>query len=79
MTTALAADIAEQLQKGGEVSYTAISGEESIAGGRVATTEDEAEVSGFIATDDGMVAAAGVAELEEPEENKEDTEDKEEG
>lgn len=79
MTTALAADIAEQLQKGGEVSYTAISGEESIAGGRVATTEDEAEVSGFIATDDGMVAAAGVAELEEPEKSEEDTEDKEEG
>jgi uncharacterized membrane protein len=79
MTTALAADIAEQLQKGGEVSYTAISGEESIAGGRVATTEDEAEVSGFIATDDGMVAAAGVAELGEPEEGEEETEDKEKG
>jgi uncharacterized membrane protein len=77
MTTALAADIAEQLQKGGEVSYTAISGEESVAGGRVATTEDEEVVSGFIATDEGIVAAAGVAELEEPDEGEGDSEDNE--
>jgi uncharacterized membrane protein len=76
-TAALAADIAEQLQKGGEVSYTAISGEEGFAAGRIATTDDEAVVSGFIATDEGVVAAAGVAELEEPEETGEDTEDKE--
>lgn len=75
-TAALAADIAEQLQKGGEVSYTAISGEEGIAGGRVATTEDEAIVSGFIATDEGMVAAAGVAELEESEESEDESGDK---
>jgi uncharacterized membrane protein len=76
-TAALAADIAEQLQKGGEVSYTAVSGEEGFAAGRVATTEDEVVVSGFIATDEGVVAAAGVAKLEEPEETEEDTEDKE--
>lgn len=75
MTTALAADIAEQLQKGGEVSYTAISGEEGVAGGRVAATEDEAEVSGFIATEEGMVAAAGTAELEDSEENEEESKD----
>jgi len=75
-TAALAADIAEQLQKGGEVSYTAVSGEEGFAAGRVATTDDEAVVSGFIATDEGVVAAAGVAELEEPEETEEDTEGK---
>ena len=75
-TVALAADIAEQLQKGGEVSYTAISGEEGIAGGRVATTEDEAIVSGFIATDEGMVAAAGVAELEESEESEDESGEK---
>jgi uncharacterized membrane protein len=76
-TAALAADIAEQLQKGGEVSYTAVIGEEGFAAGRVATTDDEAVVSGFIATDEGVVAAAGVAKLEEPEETEEDTEDKE--
>ncbi len=76
-TAALAADIAEQLQKGGEVSYTAVSGEEGFAAGRVATTDDEAVVSGFIATDEGVVAAAGVAKLEESEETEEDTEDKE--
>ncbi|MGW8144030.1 MAG: DUF1269 domain-containing protein [Anaerolineales bacterium] len=78
MTSALAADIAEQLQKGGEVSYTAISDQESMAGGRVATTEDEAVVSGFIATDEGMIAAAGTAELAEPEESEGDSENKEE-
>ncbi len=76
-TAALAADIAEQLQKGGEVSYTAVSGEAGFAAGRVATTDDEAVVSGFIATDEGVIAAAGVAEFEEPEETEEDTEDKE--
>ena len=75
-TAVLAADIAEQLQKGGEVSYTAVSGEEGFAAGRVATTDDEAVVSGFIATDEGVIAAAGVAELEEPEETEEDTEGK---
>jgi uncharacterized membrane protein len=75
MTSALAADIAKQLQKGGEVSYTAVSGDEGIAGSRVATTEDEAVVSGFIATDVGMVAAAGVAELGEPEESEEEAGD----
>lgn len=68
-TAALAADIAEQLQKGGEVSYTALSGEAGFAAGRVATTDDEAVVSGFIATDEGVIAATGVAELEEPEED----------
>lgn len=77
MTAALAADIAEQLQKGGEVSFTAISGEEGLAAGRVATTKEEAEVSGFIATDEGMVAAAGVAELEDSEESEENAEEKE--
>ena len=77
-TAALVADIADQLQKGGEVSYTAVSSEEGVAGGRVATTEDEAVVSGFIATDEGMVAAAGVAELEEPEEEEGESGDKKE-
>jgi uncharacterized membrane protein len=75
VTAALAADIAEQLQKGGEVSFTAISGEEGVVAGRVATTGNEAEVSGFIATDEGIVAGAGVAELEESEEEEEPDKD----
>ena len=65
MTAALAEDIAEQLQKGGEVSFTAVSGEEGFAAARVATTGDEAFVSGVIATDEGVVAATGIAELED--------------
>jgi len=71
-TAALAADIAEQLQKGGEVSYTALSSEEGVAAGRVATTDEEAVVSGFIATDEGVVAGTAVADLEEPEEEEQE-------
>lgn len=77
-TAALAADIAEQLQKGGEVTYTALSSEEGMAAGRVATTEDEAVVSGFIATDEGAVAAEGVADLNDAEDEEQDQE-KDEG
>jgi uncharacterized membrane protein len=76
-TAALAADIAEQLQKGGEVSYTVLSSEEAVAAGRVATTDEEAVVSGFIATDEGVVTASAVADLEEPEEEEGESEDKE--
>jgi len=39
----LAGEIAEQLQKGGEISFTAVSGEEGFAAGRVATSGDEVE------------------------------------
>ena len=76
-TAALAADIAEQLQEGGEVSYTTLSSEEGVAAVRVATTDEEAVVSGFIATDEGIVAGAAVADLEEPEEEEQESEDKE--
>ncbi len=76
-TAVLAADIAEQLQKGGEVSYTALSSEEGLVAGRVATTDEEAVVSGFIATDEGIVAGAAVADLEQPEEEEQESEDKE--
>jgi len=76
-TAALAADIAEQLQEGGEVSYTALSGEEGVAAVRVATTDEEAVVSGFIATDEGVVTGAAVADLEQPEEEEQESEDKE--
>jgi len=43
MTAALADEIAEQLQKGGEVSFTAVSGAEGFAAGRVITSGDEVE------------------------------------
>lgn len=77
MTASLAADIAEQLKKGGEVSYTAVSSEGELAASRVATSEDEAVVSGFIATDEGVIAAAGVAELEDQESEEEEAEESE--
>jgi uncharacterized membrane protein len=73
MTAALAEDIAEQLQKGGELSITAVSSEEGFAAARVATTDDEAVVSGVIATDEGVVAAAGVAELGDSESEEEES------
>jgi uncharacterized membrane protein len=75
VTAALAADIAEQLQKGGEVSFTAITGEEGFAAGRVATSDEEAFVSSVIATDEGVVAASGVAELEDAETEEESDEE----
>lgn len=75
MAAALSTDIADQLQKGGELSFTAILGEEGFAAGRVATTNDEAEVSGFIATDESVVAGAGSAELEESEVEEEQEKD----
>ena len=75
MTAVLAEDIAEQLQKGGELSFTAVSGEEGFAAARVATTDDEAVVSGILATDEGIVAASGVAELEDAETEEESDEE----
>ena len=75
MTAALAADIHDQLKKGGEVSYTTISDEGSVAGGRIATEDNEAVVSGFFATDEGAIAGAGVAELKESEEEADDEEE----
>lgn len=76
VTAALAADIADQLQKGGEVSFTAISGEGGMAAGRVATKDQEAVVSGLIATDEGIVTGSGLAELAEPEEEEPQEQDK---
>jgi uncharacterized membrane protein len=78
MTAALADEIAEQLQKGGEVSFTAVSSEEGFAAGRVSTTGGEADFSGVITDDEGVVAVEGVAELEEPESEEDETEPKEE-
>jgi uncharacterized membrane protein len=43
MTAALADEIAEQLQKGGEVSFSAVSSAEGFAAGRVTTSGDEVE------------------------------------
>jgi len=77
MTAALADEIAEQLQKGGEVSFTAVSGEEGFAAGRVATSGGEADFSGVIANDEGVIAVEGTAELDEPESEEEESESKE--
>ena len=77
MTAALADEIAEQLQKGGEVSFTAVSRDEGFAAGTVSTAGGEAEISGVIVDDEGVVAVGGVAELEEPESEEDETESKE--
>ncbi len=60
MVEELSADIAAQLEAGREVAYTALSTSDAVAVKRTAVGEDEAEVSGFVLTEDGMVAGEAV-------------------
>ena len=60
MIEELSADIAAQLEAGREVAYTALSTSDAVAVKRTAVGEDEAEVSGFVLTEDGMVAGEAV-------------------
>lgn len=60
-TAALSADIADQLEAGKEVAYTALATSEGFAAGRLATGEDEAE-GGYILEDaEGLTASRFVA------------------
>ncbi len=60
MVEELSADIAAQLEAGREVAYTALATSDAVAVKRTAVGEDEAEVSGFVLTEDGMVAGEAV-------------------
>jgi uncharacterized membrane protein len=55
MTTAIAADVAQQLDAGREVAYTALSSADAFAAGRVAAGEDMVEVSSIVLTEEGAV------------------------
>jgi uncharacterized membrane protein len=55
-TEALAADIAAQLEAGGEVAYTAIEGKDAAVAGRVAVSEAGADAEFVGVSDEGVVA-----------------------
>ncbi len=61
MTQELSADIAQQLESGREVAYTALATQDAVAAKRTVVGEDEADVSGFVLTEDGLVAGEVVA------------------
>jgi uncharacterized membrane protein len=64
MTEQLSADIAAQLEAGREVAYTALSTADALAVKRTAVGEHEADVSGFVLTEDGLVAGEAVITAE---------------
>jgi hypothetical protein len=57
----ISADIAAQLEEGGEVAYTAVSTEDELAIGRQAVGEDRVEIGGLVLTEDGLTFADAVA------------------
>jgi hypothetical protein len=61
MTEEISADIAAQLEAGREVAYTALSTQDAFAARRTSVGEDYADVSGFVLTEDGLVAGEAVA------------------
>jgi uncharacterized membrane protein len=77
MVAELSADIAQQLQEGGEVAYTAVATDEGVAAERVAVSDDAAEVTAIAASDEGVVVVDAVAEADEGEEAA-DTDNKDE-
>lgn len=60
-TEAIAADIAQQLDAGREVAYTALSATDAFAASRVSVGAEDIEGSGLILTEDGLVAGDFVA------------------
>ena len=60
-TMAIAADVAEQLDAGREVAYTALSASDAFAAGRAAAGEDQVEIGGIVLTEEGLVAGDVVA------------------
>ena len=60
-TMAIAADVAEQLDAGREVAYTALSAADAFAAGRVAAGEKDVEAGGLVLTEEGLVAGDFVA------------------
>ena len=61
LTEAIAADVAEQLEAGREVAYTALSTAEGQAVSRVSTGDDYVEASGLAISEDGLIAGNIVA------------------
>jgi uncharacterized membrane protein len=61
LTAAIAADVAQQLDAGREVAYTALSTTDAFAAQRVAAGEDAVEASRLVVTEDGLIAGDFVA------------------
>jgi uncharacterized membrane protein len=57
----ISADVANQLEAGREVAYSAAASEKGVAMGRAVTGDDLVAVSGVAATEDGIVAGSVVA------------------
>jgi uncharacterized membrane protein len=64
MTASISADIANQLEQGHEVAYTAISSEQGFAAARVAVGEDEIEGGQIVVDDSGVYGSRFVATKE---------------
>jgi uncharacterized membrane protein len=65
ITEALRDDIAAQLRAGGEVSYTAIATGDALATERAAVSDERAEISRTIETDEGVIVEGAVATKDE--------------
>jgi uncharacterized membrane protein len=64
LTMSIAADVAEQLDAGREVAYTALSTSDAFTAGRVAAGEDQVEVGSITLTEEGLVAGDAVITAE---------------
>jgi uncharacterized membrane protein len=62
---AISAEIAGQLEAGREVAYTALSTQDAFAARKTVVGEDHVDVSGFVLTEEGLVAADVVVAPEE--------------
>jgi uncharacterized membrane protein len=60
MTEQISADVAAQLEAGRQVAYTALSTQDALVVKRTAVGEGEADVSGIVLTEDGLVAEEAV-------------------
>jgi len=67
MTETISADIAEQLEAGRDVAYTAVKTEDEIEAGRAAVGQDQVEVGGLVVTEEGLAFADAVVTLGEGE------------
>jgi uncharacterized membrane protein len=61
LTASLQADIANQLEAGHDVAYSALATEEGLATSRVAAGEDEIEASEMLVTDEGVYTSEFIA------------------
>ena len=65
VTEELSADIARQLQAGGQVAYTAIVAGDAVAASRVAVSDSKVEASNIVTTAEGTYAEGVVATKDE--------------